>query len=571
MTEAAATPTQPDRRQLTLDWLAFAAILLAIAISQRAGNFVGVDDYPMLFAGQQTTVEWANNRPLHMWLITLTHPIIGMHPLWSLPLLLLHRWVNAVLFYQLLRLMLPEQSSLARLAAYTYATFMPADGYLMLTFQLSSLPLSAATLAMAAFAAWFTYLRRGKRPLWLVTALALCAASILTYEGGLPLLAVIPAAEALTSRWAARRSGRRESLPWIPLGLWMIVVGGLGVRFFLTSILNPDSYATRVTASTEAGMLIFNAAYQFGLAFVPHLGWGGGVDGTGWMAFLAGASACAGALTLRRASPFNDGSDNRRSLGRAGLLALLAGLGVALLGFLPFLPTIYGQAIHRVHLYAAAGEALALAGAIWYVSHMLAGPQARLTLQASALVLIAAISASHVNTLQQNLSGPGFSWEANAQFRGLAAQVPAAEANTLLYFFMPGELGCPPVVAVREFEAGVRYLWEEALYSGGRESQEMRGIVSESGIIIAANGPRAARAQIVRESSHHWNEVIIVAAAPDCDSLRILAELPDGFAPDGTAAAYKPFERIRSAWLPRRVLALLPPVQEPGEEEVRSD
>lgn len=538
-----------EQRRFWLMGLACLLIVLGQSIAVQPGNWLGFDEYKLSYSSSFGVGFPLSSRPLHLLPINLTHWLIGMHPLPGRLLITLLRTLNALLFYLLLRRLLPQHSDFAQLGGLIYAAYLPHDMFNLAGYSVQSVVILPVGMALGALLAYFSYLRSQKGA-WLALSLLLLAGSTLAYESGLIMVGIVPMLALLPTKERPRHH-------WIGAALWLLTVLGLGLRFIFAGVLSADSYGARLSVDLAPTSLVLKSALQFAGALTPLFN--GRLFPSTVAAPLVGVLAGAAAVVLRPRLSADAGARNESA--RIAFWSILIGLGLAWLGVLPYLPTDIANVVHRTQFFASAGEALALCGLIWWISMGVESRPAQRAAQTIGLALVAGIISANLAAIQSVYRDNAFTWESHARFRMLAQQAPALLPNTLLYSINASDAPCPPAMSATGYSVALRYLYADQVFAAGREGWAERVNIDESGFEVLPRSALAARYPLYRASSHRWNETVLLSQ-PDCGGFVILRELPESLLLGQDPALYEPEALIlHNRWLPERMVRLLPPVQ----------
>lgn len=544
MTEASNHSFSDELKPL----LMMVAAALTVTLAVRAGNWIGYDEYVHTHLAI-TGPDFASlGRPLAVLPVWLFRPHWTAHPLVSDSGLLLLRLLNAWLMYRLSLLLLPGRRSFAILLGIVQAAFIPHDIYLLMGWNLTAPLYFLGSILLTALLALFSYQAHGHVPV-LLLALGALLITLLQYEGCFPLMAAVPAIVILSRREHSYRF-------WISNIAWYSVIVVMAIRFLHASMVAEESYASEVLDTLDPMNLLQRSLLQWGLGLFPLLNTGADLSK---LTFLLPGFGLGLLISKQIAfSPF-EGAPN--SL-RQSLQVILAGLCLAWLGFAPYLPTVYGTGMLRVHALAQYGEAVVFAGLISLLLQIPRSISAQRTLLTCLLAGLLGLSSSDVALVQGAIQQQQLTFESNSAYRLLISTMPALAPDTLVYLLDTAQESCEKAPIFGYSMLGLHYLYGEQVIVVTREVIGLRVVLSEQGIHRYPATDAARLDWGVEDSRHPWEQVIVVGLK-DCLRPSVLNTIPPVLNQSQNTARYQPEALIQPAWLPPRVITLLPPVQEP--------
>ncbi len=345
---------------------------------------------------------------------------------------------KGILFYLLLRRLLPGGALIALLAAALFIVY-PADAGLM--------TLRATHIHGAVFfylLALYLLVRYWDRPrpatlvgMWLALGISASA-----YEAGYALVAVSPLALVWLEKRISRRVVRVALLWYLPP---LAALANLAYHMFAQplTIQNRVLDAGIAAGGREGTSLLAEMASGTAVAFERHfaLGWQQAaslITHNSLYTALGGAAAAlvfAAALLTRPAASQEEAPRSAGWWGRwAGLLIAL-GAALVFLGIAVYLPTTRRYVDWRIYYYSSAGAAIAVSAAAMLLSR-LAGQRAAYTV--FSLLMSALIGLSVVRTLHQHAAFRDVGRAEQYVLGSIAAQAPGLQRPAHFFLLQTG-------------------------------------------------------------------------------------------------------------------------------------
>jgi hypothetical protein len=537
--------------------LSLTAVELAYVLVTYYGNYVGIDEWTVLYQVSRGTTVYPENSERFVGLLhwMISYKLVGPGLLGNYIFYLLLKIAAAYVLFLLIEHFSSGKSAFAFSCSVIYLVYTIYDWNMLYYYQyLGRIGHLLVTLLALYF--YFKAVRHNQIS-WLFAAIAMAFLSIFNWETSLPLLVGIP-----VLAFALLRDYSRSS--FYKLVIWSFFIVLFGLWFALPILgLAPATYGSHTFTTFSLSNIIRLTRKQFrwllyGLAHYlrPDL-----IQPHRLPLLIVLVSIWGSIKGFQKVSQTQPSeSESEESIWYYYPLWVVIGLITTWLGFSAFLISSYGEYVTRVHFLSSTGFALALGSVIWGVRCLARNHLAKQIVLYAGLTMITVIGITKAGGIQESVYCFKTTWERHAVFlRSLAYVAPAPEENTL-FILVESPDSPSPFACGWAFEYALRYLYDDTV-TGFISTENLLGKswnVSNEGIAIEST-TLSESSQYKREISfHRWDEIVFISVTDDWE-VHILETIPSEYHSQARMELYDPYARLdENAFIPEPVQQLVP-------------